>query len=100
MGVGVLNFVTSGVRDEAATEISIPGARQVPDEVGGHDRAALGGGRKSLASPEPWRRDSALSGAFTSWDSTFPPSSVAVATLPLQIGAKVKILLLGRFLYI
>lgn len=100
MGVGVLNFVTSGARDEDGTEISTPGARQMPSEVGGHDRAALVGGRKSLASPELWRRDSALSGAFTSWDPTFPPSSVSVATLPLQIGAKVKTLLLGRFLYI
>lgn len=43
--------MTSGARGEAGTEISIPGARQVPDEVGGHDRAALVRGGKSLASP-------------------------------------------------
>lgn len=37
----MLNFVTSGARDEAGTEIPISGARQVPDDVGGHDRGAL-----------------------------------------------------------
>ena len=37
MGVGVLNFVNSGARDEAGTEISIPGARHVSNEFGGHE---------------------------------------------------------------
>lgn len=46
---------------------------------------------------KPWRGGSTLNGAFTSWDPTFSPSCLAIATLHLQIRAKIKILLLGSF---